>query len=98
MVVIEYISAAMQIKANCHFHSRPLRNSPPTGNRENSLCLRHEAPLQHPTAFIPIHTAFAYLKQLSGTGSLPSASLSLLTNKHDNNIVSQAVVCYRAAR
>lgn len=98
MVVIGWISVAMQIKANCHFHSGPPRNPPPTGKGENGPCLRHEAPLQHATAFIPIHSALAYLKQLIWIGPLPSESLCLLTNKHDDNIASQAVVCYWAAR
>lgn len=98
MVVIGWISVAMQIKANCHFHSRPPRNPPPTGKSESGPRPCHEAPLQHITAFIPIHSALAYLKQLIWIGSLPSESLSLLTNKHDDNIASQAVVCYWAAR
>lgn len=98
MVVIGWISVAMQIKGNCHIHSRPAQNPPPSGKGESGLCLCHEDPLQHITAFIPIHSALAHLKQLIWIGSLPSESLSLLTNKHDDNIASQAVVCYWAAR
>lgn len=98
MVVIGWISVAMQIKANCYFHSRPLRNPPSTGKGENGPCLCREARLQHITAFIPIHSALTYLKQLIWIGTLPSESLPLLTNKHDDNIASQAVVCYWAVR
>lgn len=98
MVVIEWISVAMQINDNCHIHSRPPRKPPAFGKGESGPHLCQEDPLQHITAFILIHSALAYLKQLIWIGSLPSESLSLLTNKHDDNIASQAVVCYWAAR
>ena len=97
MVVIGWISVAMQIEANCHFHSRPARNPPTTGEGERPVSTPWGS-LQHVTPFIPIHSALTYLKQLIWIGSLPSESLSLLTNKHDDNIASQAVVCYWAAR
>lgn len=98
MVVIEWISVAMQINDNCHIHSRPPRKPPAFGKGESGPHLCQEDPLQHITTFILIHSALAYLKQLIWIGSLPSESLSLLTNKHDDNIASQAVVCYWAAR
>lgn len=96
MVVIGWISVALQIKGNCHSHFRPAQNPPLSG--KSGLCLCHEDALQYITVFIPIHSALAHLKQLIWIGSLPSESLSLVTNKHDDNIASQAVVCYWAAR
>lgn len=42
--------------------------------------------------------SWSTLKQLIRIGSLPNESSFLLTNKQDDNIVSQAVVCSRAAR
>lgn len=98
MVVIELNSAALKIKANCHFNCRPWRNTAQIGKRENGLFARCEVPLQHVTLLIPIRSALAYFKQLIWIGLLPSKSLCLLTNKHDDNIVSQAVVCKWAAR
>lgn len=96
MVVIGWISVALQIKGNCHIHLRPAQNPPLSG--KSGLCLCHQDALQHITVFIPIHSALAHLKQLIWIGSLPSESLFLVTNKHDDNIASQAVVCYWAAR
>lgn len=81
----------MQMKANCHLLSRPVRNYHRAKLEKTVPVYAVRLPYN-----IPIHNAQAYPKQLSRIGLLPNDSLSL--NKHNDNIVSQAVVCYWAAR
>lgn len=65
----------MQMKANCHLLSRPVRNYHRAKLEKTVPVYAVRLPYN-----IPIHNAQAYPKQLSGIGLLPNDSPSLLTN------------------